>query len=64
MFVPECRVPGYALSLLRHFKRPLGSSVGLSLGSFFSGWGQCSRELGCTKSNPDCVYPFKVNREC
>lgn len=43
MFVPECMVPGCALSLLS-----LGTLVGLPLSSFYSGLGQCSRELGCT----------------
>lgn len=51
------RVPGCELLLPKHINGLLGSLVGLPLGSFFSGWGQCSGELGCTESNLDSVHP-------
>lgn len=54
MFVPEGRVPGCEWLLLKHIS-------GLPLGSFFSGWGQCSGELGCTESNLDSVHLFMAN---
>lgn len=61
MFVPECRIPGCELLLPKHVSGLVGSLVGLPVGSFFSGWGQCSGELGCTESNLDSVHLFMVN---